>query len=304
MSVIAAGIDLGGTKAEAQLFAPDWSVVERRRVDTPTDYAALVAAMAGLIAWARAERSGLPVGLCSAGLVNPATGRALTANLPATGRPFPADLAAACGGPLAYLNDCRAFTLSEARFGAGRGASRVAGLVLGTGVAGGFALGGRLSEGPAGLGGEFGHLPAPAHLVARHGLPLKECGCGRTGCIETFASGPGMRRISEALTGTARSSQEIAAARGTDPEAARVWAAWLDFVAELVVALSFTLDPDLVVLGGGLGTVAGLAEELDAAVERASFAGFSRPALAPAEGGDASGARGAAWAAWQEVRDG
>lgn len=302
--MIAAGIDLGGTKIEAQVFAPDWTVAHRRRIDTPRDYDALVAAMAGQIAWARGVAGGaLPVGIAAAGLVNPGTGHAYTANLPATGRPFPADIAAAAGQPVAYVNDCRALTLSEAVFGAARGLTPVVGLILGTGVGGGVAVGGRLLAGHGAVGGEFGHFAAPAHVVAAHGLPVHLCGCGRMGCTETYIRGPGLSRLARDLIGRDLTPPQIAAEKATDPQVARVWAVWCDLVAELLMTLTFTIDPAAVVLGGGLSQIAGLADDLGAALARAQLPGFRIPRILIAQGGDASGARGAAYAALQEKAD-
>lgn len=300
--MIAAGIDLGGTKIEVQLFAADWSVAGKRRVETPRDYPALVGAIADLVRWARAQGGAeLPVGISAAGLVNPATGLALTANLVATGKPFPADIATALGAPVPFVNDCRALTLSEAQFGAARGAARVVGIILGTGIGGGFARDGRLDLGLAALGGEFGHIAAPAALLARHGLPVIGCGCGREGCYERYISGPGMTRIGEILTGRSLTPAEIGARRHDDPEVAKIWTVWTEILAELLVTLSLTLDPEVVVLGGGVAQIPGLVEDLDAAFARALFADYARPRLAVAEGGDASGARGAAFAALQEA---
>ncbi|NCO87125.1 MAG: ROK family protein [Rhodobacterales bacterium] len=300
--MIAAGIDLGGTKIEAQVFAPDWSRTERRRIDTPRDYGALVAAMANQIAWAEGVAGrALPVGISAAGLVNPLTSLAFTANLPATGHPFPADIAGAAGRPVTYVNDCRALTLSEAVFGAARGMTPVAGLILGTGVGGGVAVDGRLIPGPAAVGGEFGHTPAPAHLVLAHGLPVLRCGCGRMGCIETYVAGPGLTRIAAHVTGRALTPPEVAAQRATDPAVAQVWDIWCAFVAELLITLTFTIDPQAVVLGGGLSQIADLTDDLSAALRAAQLPGFAIPLILLAQGGDSSGARGAAYAALQEA---
>ncbi len=300
--MIAAGIDLGGTKIEAQVFAPDWTLADRRRIDTPRDYAALVAAMADQIAWAEgiAGRA-LPVGVAAAGLVNPLTQLAYTANLPATGHPFPADIAAAAGRPVTYVNDCRALTLSEAVFGVARGMTPVAGLILGTGVGGGVAVDGRLIPGPAAVGGEFGHTPAPAHLVVAHGLPVVRCGCGRMGCAETYIAGPGLSRIAQHVMGRALTPPEVAALRATDPQAAQVWEIWCALVAELLMTLTFTVDPQAIVLGGGLSKISGVADDLTRALRAAQLPGFAIPQILLAEGGDSSGARGAAYAALQEV---
>ena len=194
----AIGIDLGGTKMEAQVFDDAWSVAARRRRDTPKDYAELVTELADLIRWADAQTSGtVPVGIGAAGLVNPKTGLALTANLVATGQPFPADIARTVERPVTYVNDCRALALSEAIFGQGKGRRTVMALILGTGVGGGIAVDGSILQGPTHTGGEFGHTSAPAHLVAKHDLPIWRCGCGRMGCIETYIAGPGLARLAK-----------------------------------------------------------------------------------------------------------
>jgi predicted NBD/HSP70 family sugar kinase len=300
--MIAGGIDLGGTKIEAQVFAPDWTCVDRQRIDTPRDYPALVAAMAAQIGWIT-DRAGhaVPVGIAAAGLVNPRTGHAFTANLCATGHPFPADIATAAGRPVTYVNDCRALTLSEAVFGAARGLSPVAGLILGTGIGGGVAVDGRLVPGPAMVGGEFGHFAAPAHLVAAHDLPVVRCGCGRMGCTETYVAGPGLSRLARHLTGRDLTPPEIAAGKDHDPDLARVWALWCDLAAELLMTLTFVIDPAAIVLGGGLSKVPGITRDLSAALTRAQLPGFAIPRVLLAEAGDASGARGAAYAALQEA---
>lgn len=314
-AAIAAGIDLGGTKIEAQLFAADWHLVARRRVDTPRDYRALVAAVADQIAWLEAEAGGaagadvaagpaLPLGIAAAGLVNPATKLALTANLPATGQPFPADIAAAAGRPVCYLNDCRALALSEAVFGAARGMNPAVGLVLGTGLGGGVVVDGRLLAGNAQLGGEFGHFALAAAPMVAHGLPVLRCGCGRLGCTETLISGPGLARIVAQRTGRQMTPPEIVAARATEPELAECWAIWCELAAEMLLTLCLTVDPACVVLGGGLSRAPGLLADLTAALQRAQLAGFALPEIRLAEGGDASGARGAAYAAWQEAKHG
>ena len=303
--MIAAGIDLGGTKIEAQVFAPDWTVVDRRRIDTPKDYKGLVVAMADQISWAEGiAKTALPVGVAAAGLVNPRTGHAFTANLSATGHPFPADISTAAGRPVTYVNDCRALTLSEAIFGAAKGMTPVVGLILGTGIGGGIAVDGHLIPGPAMVGGEFGHTCAPAHLVVLHNLPVIRCGCGRMGCIETLIAGPGLTRVAERLTGRAMSPPELVAAKATDLEAAKVWAVWCDLVAELLMTLTFTVDPAAVVLGGGLSKVPDVDRDLTTALSRVQLPGFAIPRILIAEGGDSSGARGAAYAALQAVQNG
>lgn len=300
----AVGIDLGGTKSEAQIFASDWSVQDRHRVDTPKTYDALVAVMADQIAWAKSIAGDVPIGISAAGLVNPTTGLALTANLPATGRPLPADIEAASGCKITYVNDCRALTLSEATLGVAKGRSPVVGLIIGTGIGGGAAVDGRLIEGPAMVGGEFGHTHAPAHLIVKHGLPVVQCGCGRVGCVETYIAGPGLSRIAKHITGKALTPPEIAATRHTDPDAARVWDIWTEIVAELLMTLTLTIDPEVIVLGGGLSNAAGVAQDLSDALVRSQLNGYPIPEILTAQGGDTSGARGAALAALQEAANG
>jgi N-acetylglucosamine kinase len=301
--IIAGGIDLGGTKIEAQVFAPDWSLANRQRWPTPGDYDALVAALADAIRWCEAQSpSPLPVGISAAGLINPLTGRALTSNLPATGRPFPADVAAATRRKIAWINDCRALTLSEAVLGAAKGADPAVGLILGTGVAGGVVTKGALLASPAATGGEFGHFPLAASPMLAHGLPILTCGCGRTACVETYLSAPGLARIASHLTGRNHSPETIVAGRATTPAFAQAWEIWLDLATEFLVTLAFTLDPQVIVIGGGLSRAPGLTDDLTRRLAEATLKGFPIPAIRLAEGGDASGARGAALHAMNETK--
>ena len=299
---IASGIDLGGTKIEAQVFAPDWSLLARHRWPTPRDYPALLQALVGAIRWCETQGAS-PVGISAAGLINPATGLALTSNLPATGHPFPADLARAAGSKVAWSNDCRALTLSEATLGAARTADPAVGLILGTGVAGGVVTGGKLLPSPAATGGEFGHFPLAAAPVIAHNLPLLGCGCGREGCAETYLSAPGLSRIAAHLTGQSHAPETIVAGRATTPAFQMAWDIWLDLATEFLITLCLTIDPQVIVLGGGLSRTPNLTQDLTRRLTKASFGGFPIPALRLAEGGDASGARGAALHALNESQN-
>ncbi len=295
----AIGIDLGGTKIEAQVFDDTWSVIARQRCDTPGNYDDLVRATADQIGWATADAGeDAPVGIGAAGLINPRTGHALTANLVATGHPFPTDIAKAVRRPITYLNDCRAMALSEAVFGQGNGHRTVMALILGTGIGGGISVDQNLLQGPTQTGGEFGHTSAPAHLVARYDLPIVQCGCGRMGCIETYVAGPGLSRIAKHMTGRDLTPPEIAASRASTM--APVWEAWCALTADLLHTLTLTVDPDLIVLGGGLTHIDNLIPELTKAAETAQLSGFGTCPVALAQGGETSGARGAAYAAWQD----
>lgn len=294
----AAGIDLGGTKTEIQIFDANWQATANRRDPTPTGYADLLAMLAAQIAWAKTQAGpNVAIGIGAAGLVNPATGLVLAANLCASGHPLPADIAAATGHRMTYINDCKALALSEAVFGAGRGHNTVMSITLGTGIGGGIAIGGKLHQGPTQMEGEVGHTSAPAHLVVKHDLPMVRCGCGRMGCAETLISGPGLTRLAKALTGQSLTPPDIAARRTTDMKA--TWTLWCDLVADLMRNLNLTIDPDIIVLGGGLSLIDGVADDLSKALIRAQIADFAIPEIAIAQGGETSGARGAAYAAWQ-----
>lgn len=297
----AGGLDLGGTKIEAQVFDTNWELIDQQRVTTPQTYPELVAAITGLIQWTETTHGvGLPIGIGAAGLIHPVTGHALTANICASGQPFPSDIKAAAKRDVTYLNDCRALALSEAVFGAGKGHRTVASVILGTGVGGGVAIDGALPTGPTGTGGEFGHTCASAALIAQYDLPIFPCGCGRAGCIETYISGPGLERLARSLCGTQMSPPDIAAQR--DTTAAPVWAAWCALVADFLRNLILTLDPDVIVLGGGLSNITGVADALMRATQDAQIGDFTVPPIVIAQGGAASGARGAAYAAWQATQ--
>lgn len=296
LGMISAGIDIGGTKIEARVFASDWSELARHRVPTPDSYPALVASVAEQIKWADGVTSPVKaVGIGAAGLVHPETGLVLAANLAASGRPFPADIVAAANRPITYINDSSAMVLSEAIFGAGQGHRTVMGVIIGTGIGGGVVVDGTLLTGPTATAGEFGHIAAPAHLVVAHQLPIFECGCGRKGCIETYVAGPGLVRLAKHMTGEDLSPAEIAAAR--HKEMGAVWTLWCQLAGAWLNGLTLTVDPDVIVLGGGLSTVPGIAQDLMKHAQAAQIPGFDGAHIVVAIAGDASGTRGAAYAA-------
>ncbi|MCF2905224.1 ROK family protein [Octadecabacter sp. CECT 8868] len=298
----AIGLDLGGTKIEAQVFDANWQAAAKRRVETPKDYAALLTVVTDLIAWADDTAGAiLPIGIGAAGLINPHTGNALTANVCANGQSIPKDIEHILGRDITYINDSRALTLSEAVFGVGKNHATVMAVILGTGVGGGIAVDGKLRSGATQTGGEFGHTSLSANIVAKHGLPLVPCGCGAVGCVETYVSGPGMERLALALSGTAMTAREVAA-KGT-PDAERIWQVWLTLVADLLRNLILTADPDVIVLAGGLSNIACITDDLARVTRDAQIGDFVVPPIVLAQGGDASGARGAAYAAWQNGND-
>ncbi|MFB2533432.1 ROK family protein [Paracoccus sp. p4-l81] len=295
---LSGAIDLGGTKIEARLFDADMHTLACHRVPTPRDsFAALITALAGQVRWleAQAEGPALPVAVSMAGVIDPETGIATASNIPASGHDFGAALAAALGRALPLVNDCMAFAWSEAHGGAGDGAASVLGLILGTGVGAGLVLGGGLPPRHAGLAVEIGHLGMPARALARHGLPIWDCGCGRGGCIENYISGTGLARIA-AWAGLARTAPaEVAAATAAgDVAAERVMAIWADLAGEAAYAAQLMLDPAVIVIGGGLSNIAGLPDRITRALSRLRMGQARLPRIVAARHGDSSGARGAA----------
>ena len=297
----AGGIDLGGTKIESTVFDGDMVAMSSRRRLTPRGtYAELLSALEDEVNWLRETSSqpGLPVGIGIPGLVDPQTGVSVSANLAAHGHTLARDLTARAGGTVVSANDCKCFTLSEARGGAADGYARVFGLILGTGLGGGVCQNGKLELGLNGLPGEIGHFGLPAHLVVAHNLPLVACGCGRLGCTETLISGTGLARLARALLGEDRAAP-VMAAHQDDPGNARVLAIWAELAAELIHTLQLHIDPDCIVLGGGLSNISGIEVRLAAALDRIALPSVRRPVILKPAFGDSSGGRGAALLALQ-----
>jgi predicted NBD/HSP70 family sugar kinase/fructoselysine-6-P-deglycase FrlB-like protein len=290
------GMDVGGSKIETCLFDERFQPLERRRVDTAcATYEQLLDCIVGEARWldARASRP-VELGIGLPGPVDPASGRSLTSNLPATGRPLREDLTARLGRTVAMANDCKCFALSEANGGAGEDAETMLGLILGTGVGGGVTYRGRLVHGYNDLPGEVGHLGIPGRFVAEFNLPILRCGCGRLGCYETLVAGPGLTRLASRHQDVVRSPAEIVAlAEAGDPAMAATLREWLTLLAELINSAQCTIDMDCVVLGGGLSRIPNVEQMLARTYRSHQFAG-REPRIAVARFGDASGTRGAA----------
>lgn len=295
--MICGGLDIGGTKIEARLFDADLGTIDTRRVATPRDGAdAFFAALGGQVAWLR-ECAGadLPVGIAMTGVVEPDSGIARTANLPISGENMAARLTAAAGRPLPVMNDSMALAFSEANGGAADGAGAAVGLIIGTGVAAGICIDGRPAHRFGGIAVELGHCGMPARALARHGLDLWPCGCGRPGCIEAYVAGPGLVRLAAQMGMGAVTAPDLGArAAGGEAEAGAVLSAWADLAAEALEVLQMTIDPAIVVLGGGLSQMPGIVERLEAALPARLMPGTPHPRLRVARHGDASGVRGAA----------
>jgi len=294
------GIDLGGTKIEAVLLAPDGAELWRRRTPTPAgNYHGTVAALADAVAAARQAASGqaLSIGIGSPGT---RTESGLMKNCNSTclnGRPLQRDIETAVGQPIALANDANCLALSEATDGAAAGAEVVFAAILGTGAGGGIAVHRHVLGGANGLAGEWGHNPLPWAVSGED--PAFHCYCGQRGCIETLVSGSGLARDHQHVTGQALNGEAIAAAAAAGDAACR---ATLDRhasrLARALCSVINLLDPDVIVLGGGLSRLPHLYSQVPALWAHWVFSGTTCPPrtrLVPSLHGDASGVRGAAW---------
>ena len=297
------GIDLGGTKIEG-IALDESHEVARQRIDTPRDeYAATVAAIAAVVAdLERAAGARGTVGVGIPGTLSPDTGLVKNANSTwLLGRPLKTDLENALGREVRLANDANCFAVSEAADGAAAGADVVFGVIVGTGTGAGITVRGRVLTGPNGIAGEWGHNPLP--WASGDETPGAPCYCGKRGCVETFLSGPGLTREHERRSGRRVPAIEIAAlAASGDAAANETMACYEHRLARALAAIINVVDPDVIVLGGGLSNI----ERLYANVPRlwatwmfsAGAADIPRTRLLRAAHGDASGVRGAAWL-WQ-----
>lgn len=290
------GIDLGGTKTEAIVLADDGTIAFRRRVATPRAYEPTLDTIVALVAEGeRAVGARCTVGVGIPGAIVPATRAVKNANsVWLNGRPLADDLAARLGRAVRLENDANCFALSEAADGAAAGAHAVFGVILGTGVGGGIVIDGRVHVGVNRIGGEWGHNPLPWPRPDE--LPGPPCYCGKHGCIETFLSGPGLERDHAAHTGERRTTQEVvAAAAGGDPRAAATLARYHDRLARGLASVINVLDPDVIVLGGGMSNIPELADAVRQLLGRHVFSDTVVTRVVRNRHGDSSGVRGAAW---------
>jgi fructokinase len=271
------GIDLGGTKIEGIALDDSGAMLVRRRVATPQgDYRATVEAVASLVRAIEAEagRQGT-VGVGMPGALSSLSGRVKNSNSTCLiGQPLQGDLEAALSREVRLANDANCFALSEAIDGAGRGVRVVFGAILGTGVGGGIVVDGRVLVGPNAIAGEWGHNPLP--LPNDDDLPLRPCYCGRAGCIETYLSGPALEREHAA-------AGELA------------WVRYESRLARSLAGVINLLDPDVIVLGGGVSNVARLYASVPRLWATHVFSDHVATRLEKPTHGDSSGVRGAAW---------
>ena len=296
------GIDLGGTKIAGVALRGDGTVSSELRTATPRDdYAATIEAIASLVDQL-AEREGIPervpgaltVGVAIPGAPAPKTGLIQNANSTwLNGQPFGADLEAHLGLSVRLANDANCFALSEAHDGAAAAAKRVFGVIIGTGCGGGIVHEGKLIDGPRGIGGEWGHNPLPWPTADE--VPGPRCWCGRHGCLEVWVSGTGLAADHARVTGEAIRGEEIVGRAGSGDAAA---AATLDRhanrLARALATVVNLIDPDVIVLGGGLSKLTHLYDELPRAMAPYIFAADTAVEVRRPKWGDASGVRGAA----------
>ena len=291
------GIDLGGTKIECIGLGLDGQEIYRERVAAPAGaYGATIATIRDIVGKAEQTMAGTgTVGLGIPGSFSRRTGLVQNANTTwLIGQPLLQDLEAALHRPIRIDNDANCFAVSEATDGAARGAAVMLGVILGTGVGAGIALHGRPVVGVNAIAGEWGHNPLP--WTTDDERPGDQCYCGRAGCIETFLSGPALERAHARATGEAIGVPEIAR-RGEagDPAAADVLARYEDRLARGLAHVMNILDPDVIVLGGGLSNIVRLYSRIPQLWGPYLFSDTVVTRLRPPVHGDSSGVRGAAW---------
>jgi len=293
------GIDIGGTKMELVSFDTEMNPVQRHRIATPQgDYAGFVEALTTLVATADAglDTPAAAVGMTLPGIRERGSGRQLSANIPAlSGHCVADDVGKALARPLYLGNDMQCFALSEALGGAADGYPSMLGIILGTGAGGGFCVEGRLLEGCNGLAGEWGHYCLPASAFQHYALPILDCGCGLSGCVDRYISGSGIANIERHLGGDAPDAGTvIALAEAGDARAERALEIHHALLGHVLASLVLTLDPHIITLGGGLSQYAPLYQRLPELVSRHLFNGAKVPPIVPPKFGAAGGARGAA----------
>ena len=291
------GIDLGGTKIEGAALDVAGSVRVRRRVATPAqDYRATIEAIIALIGGIEQEIGATAsVGIGIPGAVSPKTGLVKNANsVWLNGRPLRGDIESALGRPTRLANDANCFTLSEATDGAGAAMETVFGVILGTGVGGGIAIKGQILVGANAIAGEWGHNPLPWPTPDE--IPGPPCYCGRSGCLESFLSGPGLAADHYRCAGESLQAPEIVrGAESGDPKCRATLTRYMHRLSRGLASVINLIDPDAIVLGGGLSGISALYEHVPQFWTRYIFSDHVVTRLLSPMHGDSSGVRGAAW---------
>ena len=290
------GIDLGGTKTEAAVINDDGVVVWRHRITTERQtYQTIIQSLADLTQSAHQETGyDGAIGIAIPGRYDPSQQVIKGASLRLlNNKTFVADVSAATNRPVRVANDANCFALSEAKDGAGAGLNTVFGLILGTGCGSGIVVNGQLMHGAHGIAGEYGHTPLPWPLDFEY--QGHECWCGQTGCIETYISGPAMEKDYESRTGQFLTAKEITETTHMDLTAESVVQVYEDRLGRALAQIINILDPDAIVLGGGLSNLDRLYQNIPRKWKNLVFAKEIKTPLLKAKHGDSSGVRGAAW---------
>jgi fructokinase len=292
-----AGIDLGGTKIEIAVLNEDNNFLLRERILAPQgDYATTIQAIKDLVATAESKLGVMTrIGVCVPGTISPATGLMKNANsVWLNGKPLDRDLEQAIERRILIANDANCFALSEAVDGAGREANIVFGVILGTGVGGGIVINQDVLSGAQSIAGEWGHNLLPFARPNEQKPPI--CYCGRRGCIETYLSGPALAADYARMTGLNLAPADIAQlAENGDPTACASMNRYFDRLARALGIVVNILDPDLIVLGGGLSNIDAIYEEVPQRLAEFVFSDSCVTRITKNAHGDSSGVRGAAW---------
>jgi fructokinase len=291
------GIDLGGTKIEVVALGDNGVPLVRHRVPTPAgNYRGILTTISQLVEFAeKKSRQSASVGICTPGAISPLDGHIKNSNSTIlNGKAFDVDIGAILGRPIRIENDANCFALSEAIDGAAAAAPVVFGLILGTGVGGGVVVDKRILRGRNRIAGEWGHNPLP--WIADQERQEEPCYCGKFDCIETFLSGAGLSKEYKRRAGIELAAVEVAAAANAgDSKAVECLETYKRRLARALAGVINILDPDLIVLGGGLSNVPQLYQGLHILVGRYVFSDSIDTPIVPAFHGDSSGVRGAAW---------
>jgi fructokinase len=301
------GVDFGGTKIEAAALDRDGRFLARVRAPTPRDYEGSLATICDLVAEVERQVGVAPgskrcVGVATPGSISPKSGLIRNANsVWLNGKPFREDVSARLGATVRMINDANCLALSEATDGAAAGSRTVFAAILGTGCGGGVAVDGRVLEGANAIAGEWGHTPLPWPKPDE--LPAPPCWCGRHGCLELYVSGTGFEADYRRASGRALAGADIAAAaRQGDTQAQDALARYLDRLGRGLAVICNVIDPDVIVLGGGMSNVPELYPRLPEEIARWIFSDVCLTRIVPAQYGDSSGVRGAAML-WPVISD-
>ena len=282
------GVDLGGTKTEAILLDEHFTVLEQKRIKTPqTDYTEIIQSISSLVLELSKDVTDFSLGVCTPGSISKQTGLIKNSNTQCLiGKPFKEDLEKNLGKKISIENDANCFTMAESQMGAAKEFGLVFGVIMGTGVGGGIVIDGKLHSGRTNIGGEWGH-----HTLHRNGNP---CYCGKLGCVETYISGPSLEKQWMELTGKSQSLPEILS--NSDHNMSKRWKS--EFLENFGYGLANVidiLDPDVIVLGGGLSNIDFLYTDGKESVYEKVFSDLVETPIIKNKLGDSSGVYGAAF---------